>query len=267
MKIDSTFQFPTAQGQGLTFTGEAAEICYASQEVCRIEAPARFCSGVKIDAKFIGAFSFFNQNCCFRFLQSVGRFCLFAPDVLSGGGVHPVQSLSTHLLFQNMDNSWNKNFHSFLEDPVYLKELTQYQKEHEFLNKTRISIGNDVWIGGRAILMRGIHIGDGAVIGAGAVVTRDVEPYTIVAGVPAKPLRKRFSEDIIAKLEELQWWKYGPDILKGLDLNHPREAVKHLEERICQGFPLYTPAVFSFYPQDGKIKGVEGEKEALLYKI
>ena len=230
MKIDSNFRFPAAHGQGLTFTGEASQICYASLEDCQIEAPARFCSGVKIDARSVGAFSFFNQNCSLRYIQSIGRFCLFAPEVLAGGAVHPVTSVSTHLLFQDMDNSWNQKFHSFLDDPGYVKELIRYQKEHEFLKKTRISIGNDVWVGSRAILMRGIHIGDGAVIGAGAVVTKDVEPYTIAAGVPARPIRKRFSDKVIEKLEEIRWWDYGPDILKGLDLNHPEEAVKYLEE-------------------------------------
>lgn len=69
-------------------------------------------------------------------------------------------------------------------------------------------IGNDVWIGNGAIVLRGINIGDGAVIGAGAVVTKDVEPYTIVVGAPAKPLKKRFSDDIIAELLELQWWNW-----------------------------------------------------------
>lgn len=265
MKIDSNFRFLAAQGQGLTFTGEASQICYASLEDCQIEAPARFCSGVKIDAGSIGAFSFFNQNCSLRYVQSIGRFCLFAPEILAGGAVHPVTSVSTHLLFQNMDNSWNQDFHTFPEDSGYLKNLVRYQKEHEFLKKTRISIGNDVWVGSRAILMRGIHIGDGAVIGAGAVVTRDVEPYTIVGGVPARPIRKRFSDKVIEKLEEIRWWDYGPDILKGLDLNHPEEAVKYLEERAARGFPLYTPDKFLFHPKDGTIERAEGK--VLLYKL
>ena len=265
MKIDSNFRFPAAHGQGLTFTGEASQICYASLEDCQIEAPVRFCSGVKIDARSVGAFSFFNQNCSLRYIQSIGRFCLFAPEVLAGGAVHPVTSVSTHLLFQDMDNSWNQKFHSFLDDPGYVKELIRYQKEHEFLKKTRISIGNDVWVGSRAILMRGIHIGDGAVIGAGAVVTKDVEPYTIAAGVPARPIRKRFSDKVIEKLEKIQLWNYGPDILKGLDLNHPEEAVKHLEERAGQGFHLYTPDKFLFRPKEGIIEKAEGK--ILLYKI
>ena len=214
MKIDSNFRFPTKQGQGLTFSGEASQICYASLEDCQIEAPARFCSGVKIDAGSIGAFSFFNQNCTLRYIQSIGRFCLFAPEVLSGGAVHPVSSVSTHLLFQNMDNGWNQDFHTFLEDSGYLKDLVRYQKEHEFLKKTRICIGNDVWVGSRAILMRGIHIGDGAVIGAGAVVTKDVPPYAIVGGIPAKIVAYRYDSETIKFLLHIKWWNNSKDWLR-----------------------------------------------------
>lgn len=69
-------------------------------------------------------------------------------------------------------------------------------------------IGNDVWIGYEALIMAGVHIGDGAVIGARAVVTKDVPPYAIVGGVPAREIRKRFAPDVIARLLELKWWDW-----------------------------------------------------------
>ena len=75
-------------------------------------------------------------------------------------------------------------------------------------------IGNDVWIGNGAIVLRGINVGDGAVIGAGAVVTKDVEPYTIVVGTPAKVLKKRFSDEIIAELLELKWWDWDVEKIR-----------------------------------------------------
>jgi virginiamycin A acetyltransferase len=76
--------------------------------------------------------------------------------------------------------------------------------------KGDVTIGNDVWVGSNVIIMSGVTIGDGAVIGAGSVVTSDIEPYTIVAGNPAKVIKKRFSDEVIARLLELAWWDW-PD--------------------------------------------------------
>ena len=76
-------------------------------------------------------------------------------------------------------------------------------------NKGDIVIGNDVWIGYEAVIMAGVRIGDGAVIAARAVVTRDVPPYTIVGGVPARVIRRRFDADTVARLQEMRWWT-GP---------------------------------------------------------
>lgn len=75
-------------------------------------------------------------------------------------------------------------------------------------NKGDINIGNDVWIGYEAVVLAGVTIGDGAIIGTRAVVTKDVPPYTIVGGVPAKPVKKRFPEEVISALLEIQWWKW-----------------------------------------------------------
>lgn len=79
-------------------------------------------------------------------------------------------------------------------------------------NKSDIVIGNDVWIGYDALIMSGVHIGDGAIIGSRAVVTRDVKPYEVVGGIPAKVIKKRFNEDIIKELLNIRWW--DADILK-----------------------------------------------------
>ena len=78
-------------------------------------------------------------------------------------------------------------------------------------NKGDIIIGNDVWIGYEAVILAGVTIGDGAIIAARAVVTRDVPPYTIVGGVPAKPIRKRFSDWEINQLQALRWWDWPPE--------------------------------------------------------
>ena len=75
-------------------------------------------------------------------------------------------------------------------------------------NKGDIAIGNDVWIGYDAVIMAGVTIGDGAIIGTRAVVTKDIEPYSIVGGVPAKEIRKRFAPDVIKRLLEIKWWDW-----------------------------------------------------------
>lgn len=81
-------------------------------------------------------------------------------------------------------------------------------------NKGDIVIGNDVWIGYEAVIMSGVTIGDGAIIGTRALVTKDVPPYTIVGGVPARQIRKRFSEDIISSLLDVRWWEWSKEKIK-----------------------------------------------------
>ena len=81
-------------------------------------------------------------------------------------------------------------------------------------NKGDIVIGNDVWIGYEAVIMAGVHIGNGAIIAARAVVTKDVPPYTIVGGVPARPIRKRFDEEVIQELETLKWWDWSAEKIR-----------------------------------------------------
>jgi acetyltransferase-like isoleucine patch superfamily enzyme len=86
------------------------------------------------------------------------------------------------------------------------------KKEDQIYNSTKI--GNDVWIGANVVIIGGVTVGDGAVIGAGSVVTKDVEPYSIVAGNPAKLIRKRFADDQISKLLEIRWWNWSEEKIK-----------------------------------------------------
>ena len=81
-------------------------------------------------------------------------------------------------------------------------------------NKGDIVIGNDVWIGYEAVIMAGVHIGDGAIIAARAVVTKDVPPYTIVGGTPAKEIRKRFDTEVIQQLLKLKWWDWSTNKIR-----------------------------------------------------
>jgi acetyltransferase-like isoleucine patch superfamily enzyme len=121
----------------------------------------------------------------------IGKFCSIAEGVVVFlGANHRVDWFSTYPFGHIHDTTFPK-----------------VQKDHGHpATKGDVTIGNDVWIATNAVIMSGVRIGDGAVIGAYSIVTKDVPPYTIVAGNPAKQIRKRFSDDVIHKLLELKWW-------------------------------------------------------------
>lgn len=130
----------------------------------------------------------------------IGKFCSIAcgAKFLFNCANHTLKSLSTY------------TFPLFYED----WSLDKSDVASAWDNKGDIIIGNDVWIGYEAVIMAGVHIGDGAIVGTRAVVTKDVPPYTIVGGVPARPIRKRFDEDTIRKLETLQWWDWSAEEIR-----------------------------------------------------
>ena len=127
----------------------------------------------------------------------IGKFCSIAcgAKFLFNSANHTLSSLSTYP-FPLFFEEWN----------LEKKAVTQ-----AWDNKGDIIVGNDVWIGYETVILAGVHIGDGAVIGTRAVVTKDVPPYTIVGGVPAKPIKKRFPEKTISMLLDMQWWNWSND--------------------------------------------------------
>lgn len=143
----------------------------------------------------------------------IGKFCSIAcgAKFLFNSANHTVKSLSTY------------PFPIFFEEwGLDVKDITS-----AWDNKGDIVIGNDVWIGYEAVIMSGVTIGDGAIIGTRAVVTKDVPPYTIVGGVPAKQIRKRFPEKTISELLKLKWWDWtfkkisqNMEFIKNGDLKH-----------------------------------------------
>lgn len=130
----------------------------------------------------------------------VGKFCSIARGAkfLFTSANHTMHSISTYPF------------------PIFFEEwgLDVTNITSAWDNKGDIVIGNDVWIGYEAVVLSGVTIGDGAIIGTRAVVTKDVPPYTIVGGIPAKPIRKRFSDEVISKLLELQWWNWPENRIK-----------------------------------------------------
>ena len=115
----------------------------------------------------------------------------------------------------NCDNHTQKSLSTYTFPLFYEEwELEKSNITTAWDNKGDIVIGNDVWIGYEAVIMAGVHIGDGAIIAARAVVTKDVPPYTIVGGTPAKEIRKRFDADVIQQLLMLKWWNWSTDKIR-----------------------------------------------------
>lgn len=130
----------------------------------------------------------------------IGKFCSIAcgAKFLFNCANHSLRSLSTYT-FPLFYDEW---------------ELDKADVASAWDNKGDIVIGNDVWIGFEAVIMAGVHIGNGAIIGARAVVTKDVAPYTIVGGVPARAIRKRFDDATISRLEGLRWWDWPKERIR-----------------------------------------------------
>ena len=181
-------------------------------------------------------------------------------DVIAGMAQMDVRSLSAHFVFAD-SNSGIQFFEGFSR----LSERSRRQntvKMQENLHKSKegVVIGNDVWIGHGAQIMAGVNIGDGAVIGAGSIVTRDVPPYTVVGGAPARVLRQRFTDNQIKELLRLRWWRYDPGIFEGLDITDISGTIEGLKKRVLEGYPEYTCEKFVFFDKEKKYVrlGVDG---------
>lgn len=149
------------------------------------------------------------------FNSRIGKFCSISYGVTIGPPEHDYERLSMHPFIYD-------NYYNILKSTDLL--------ENNKLNK-KLIIGNDVWIGCNSTILRGVTIGDGAVIGANSLVKHDIPPYAIVVGNPARIIKYRFSEDIIVKLKQVQWWNWDIDKIryyKDLFLNNHIE-LKDLE--------------------------------------
>jgi len=162
----------------------------------------------------MGKYSFCGYDC--KIINTkIGSFCSIADGVVIGGAEHPISWVSSSPVFYRGRDSVKMKFSEF-ERPTDKQTI----------------IGNDVWIGEKAIIKAGVHISTGAVIGMGAVVTHDVKPYEVVAGVPAIPIRKRFSDEIIEELLESKWWDLEKEILHqhSKDIRDPKAFLRGLKD-------------------------------------
>ncbi len=148
----------------------------------------------------INNYTYIGSNCSIIHTE-IGKFCSIADNVIIGGANHTVEWISTSPVFNSRKNILKQNF-SDKEFNPYLKTI----------------IGNDVWIGNNCLIKAGVSIGNGAVIGMGSVVTKNINSYEIWAGNPAKKIRMRFEDEIANKVEQSLWWNYDTDELFKLGL-------------------------------------------------
>lgn len=164
----------------------------------QIDRKAMVNYGSNIVNSTMGRYSYCGYD-CWIIEADIGSFCSISNNVRIGGPSHPIDWVSTSPVFHSGKNMFGMHF-----------------SEHEYQPFSRTCIGNDVWIGECSLIKAGVKIGDGAVIGMGSVVTKDVCPYEIWAGNPARFVRKRFSDDVIDRLEKSKWYENDEKRIKEL---------------------------------------------------
>ncbi len=187
-----------------------------------VDKTAYIYRGVKAKESKIGAYSYVAANTDIENAE-IGKFCSIADNCRIGMSGHPLQYISTSPIFTEKRNALQQ---CWIEKDFF---------EHKSLDE-RVIIGNDVWIGSHVLIKGGVHIGNGACVAAGAVVVKDVPPYAIVGGVPAKVIRYRFSPEVIGKLLELEWWNFDESKLKNSIAIFQKDilCVDDLEKFICE---------------------------------
>ena len=201
---------------------------------CQFEPPCTIASCVNLKTRVkVGAFSSMAEGGGLVQNVAIGRYSAIAPNVHICPPQHTTEWLSSSARQYTISYlKWN----SFLGKDV----LCQRKPDEKF-----VEIGNDVWIGCNAIIMGGVKVGDGAVVAAGAVVTKDVPPYAIVGGVPAKIIRYRFDSNTIKRLTTLKWWEYDIADFGECDWSNVPKAIDVIEGKIDNGLQKYKPCIFS----------------------
>jgi len=165
---------------------------------------------VSIKNSFIGDHTYINSSSSV-YCARIGKFSSIASNVTIGLSIHPSNLISTHPAFYS-----NNQLFKTYSDKVYFKESCD------------IIIGNDVWIGEGALILGEVNIGDGAIIAARSVLTKNVEPYEIVGGVPAKNIRYRFAPELRLKIIETRWWDKDEEwFLQNFKLFHDINSFRH----------------------------------------
>lgn len=185
----------------------------------------------------VGAFTYLGADSHLT-QASVGRYCSVAKGVQIGPSRHPIDWLTTSTVGFMHFPAFEEPLMD--EDPSWRRQLP-VAEGGAFVTT---NVGNDVWIGNGACLKEGITIGDGAIIGAMAMVTRDVPPYAIVVGNPARVLRMRFPDPVIERMLAVRWWRYNLLDL-AIDPTHPMRALDQIEALVADGLQPYAPPVMN----------------------
>ncbi|CAN5408461.1 CatB-related O-acetyltransferase [soil metagenome] len=197
-----------------------------------VEPPVNFRGPLEIrNNTTIGAYSY-TYGGMLEWCKSIGRYCSIAGDLRVGDIEHPTDWLSTNPFQYNANRfAWSPTADDYTFIPA---------GDHAFRSKPPV-IGNDVWIGARVTILRGVTVGDGAIIASSAVVTKDVPPYAIVGGLPGKVIRYRFPAEIIADLLDIAWWRFTPNQLSGVPFDDIDAALAEIRRRIADGMEPYEP--------------------------
>lgn len=191
--------------------------------------------------KRVGAFSYFGGgDSTYHSVGSIGRFCSIAANCHIGTPDHPINYITSHGLIRMHSwlDKWPKATSSLKNQSLQsVVDCRQHwiDRQNNEQRYQPVEIGNDVWIGEGVFISPGVKIGDGAVIAARSVVTKDVEAYSIVGGVPAKIIKYRFDKDIISKLLSLKWWDYGLTAIQGANFIDISDTIETIENNISKG--------------------------------